>query len=133
MEINIVGRHMRLYESVKDYAYSKASKLDRFYDQIQHVDMTLSMDGDEKVVEVIIKSRVGGQIVGKEKHEDFFAAIDLLIDKMSRQLKKQKEKLKVNPHKDSSASGRMAAQGGEPGAGGEDLESYDEVIEKTSF
>lgn len=129
MDINIVGRHLRIYDSVKDYAHSKISKLDRFYDQIQRIDMTLSTDGDQKVVECIIKVRRGGQVVGKEKQDEFFAAIDLLVDKLSRQLKKQNEKLKTNHHKGSE---RLQAATDEV-ADTDDLESYDEVIENTKF
>ena len=78
---------------------------------------------------MIIKARVGGQFIAKEKAEEFFAAIDLLVDKMSRQLKKQKEKLKENHHK---AGQEMPAPPVEVDED-EQLESYEEIIEKTPF
>ena len=86
---------MNIYETVRDYAHSKIARLDRYYDQVQHIELILSREGNDKIAEMIIKARVGGQFVGKEKAEEFFAAIDLLVDKMSRQLKKQKEKLRL--------------------------------------
>lgn len=130
MDIKIIGRHMNVYETVKDYAHSKIGKLDRFFDQIQHIELILSKDGNDKVAEMIIKARVGGQFIGKEKAEEFFAAIDLLVDKMSRQLKKAKEKLKQNHHKMPAG---MVPQPPEEKDEDEELESYEEIIEKTPF
>jgi putative sigma-54 modulation protein len=128
VDIKIVGRHMNVYETVKDYAHSKIAKLDRFYDQIQHIELVLSKEGNDKVAELVIKARVGGQFVAKEKAEEFYAAIDLLVDKMARQLKKQKEKLKENHHK---AGPEMVV----PPVVDEDekLESYEDIVEKTPF
>lgn len=131
MEIQIVGRHVDVHGPVRDYVDAKVSKLDRFYDQIQHIEVILSHDGPEKKAEMHITSRIGGKLFGDCKHEDFYAAIDLLMDKMSRQLKKQKEKLKVNHHKTASGRRPMVEDGG--GDDEERLETYDEVIEKTNF
>ena len=100
------------------------------YDQIQHIELVLSKEGNDRIAEMVIKARVGGQFVGKEKAEEFFAAIDLLVDKMSRQLKKAKEKLKQNHHK----SGREMLIAPPPEDDeDEKLESYEEIIEKTPF
>lgn len=130
MEIKIIGRHINVYDNVRRYAEDKAAKLERFHNQIQAVDLTLSAEGEEKKVEMVIRVRSGGPFRGEEKQGDFLAAIDLLVDKMSRQLKKAKEKLKVNHHKSGRAA--MAEPAPEPDPD-DDLESYDDVIEKVDF
>ena len=86
MKINITGRHMHVHDSVKDYALEKAEKLERFNDHIQHTEIVLANEGDRKTVEMIVTTRRGGKHVGQVEHEDTFAAIDLLMDKMKRQL-----------------------------------------------
>ncbi|MBI3723703.1 ribosome-associated translation inhibitor RaiA [bacterium] len=130
MKITITGRHMQVHDSVKDYCNEKASKLERFNDALRHVEIILSQDGDRKRVEMVATSRVGGRHVGQVEHEDAFAAIDLLVDKMKRQLERTKEKRKNRKHGESARH----MQPGEPPAAKnekeEDLETYDDVIEK---
>ena len=128
MNINILGRHMNLYSTVRNYVEAKVAKLERFNDQIQRIDVTLSKTGDEKVIDMVIKLRHGGQVVGREKQAEFFAATDLLVDKMSRQLKKQNERLKVNRHR-----GERLTFVEQPDSDEENLESYQEIIERTPF
>ena len=134
MKINITGRHMHVHESVKEYALEKAGKLERFNDALQHIEIVLANEGDRKLVEMIATSRVGGKHVGQVEHEDTFAAIDLLFDKMKRQLEKTKERKKNRKHGDSgralsaNAERKRKTKGG--GGGDEDLETYDDVIEK---
>lgn len=124
MNLRIIGRHMNIYGEVRDYAEAKIPPLERFYDQIQSMDLTLSMEGDDKIAELRIKARVGGPFVATERAGEFFAAIDLLVDKMARQLKKQKDRLKKNYHSDRMPA---APEVHDPD---DDLESYQEVVDK---
>jgi putative sigma-54 modulation protein len=112
----------------------KASKLDRYNDQIQHAEIVLGNEGDRKLVEMIVTTRRGGKHVGQVEHEDTFAAIDILMDKMKRQIERQKEKLNNRKHGESAraasaeiAERRARAETAEE----EDLKTYDEVIEET--
>jgi putative sigma-54 modulation protein len=130
VNISITGRHMHVHDSVKEYALEKASKLERFNDALQHIEIVVANEGDRKLVEMIATSRVGGKHVGQVEHEDTFAAIDLLIDKMKRQLERTKERKKNRKHGESgrALSNDVEARSGK--GGDEDLESYDDVIEK---
>jgi len=131
VNISITGRHMHVHDSVKEYALEKASKLERFNDAIQHIEIVVANEGDRKQVEMIATSRVGGKHVGQVEHEDTFAAIDLLFDKMKRQLEKTKERKKNRKHGESGRALSAGADGKiSAGAPDEELESYDDVIEK---
>lgn len=79
---------------------------------------------------MIAHPRKGERIVGQMSHEDPFAAVDLLLDKMYNQLTKAKEKLKDKRKR----SGRVPppAAPSEMAAPAEELESYDEVVEEFS-
>jgi putative sigma-54 modulation protein len=137
VKITITGRHMHVHDSVKDYVNEKVAKLERFNDALQHVEIIVANEGDRKLVEMIATARVGGKHVGQVEHEDTFAAIDLLMDKMKRQLERTKEKVKHRKHEESARQ-KTAAQADAPSSkrgksakdGDEDLETYDDVIEK---
>lgn len=93
--------------------------------------MILSSEGDDKLVEVIAVPRKGqDRVVGHAAHEDQFAAIDLVLDKMAAQLRKQSEKRKDARKK---RSGRVPPPP-EPSDLVEDepLESYEEVVDEFS-
>ena len=130
--ITITGRHMHVHDSVKEYAHEKAAKLERFNDALQHIEIVVANEGDRKLVEMIATSRVGGKHVGQVEHEDTFAAIDLLFDKMKRQLEKTKERKKNRKHGAESGRALNADSVNRATKGGDDeeLESYDDVIEK---
>ncbi len=132
MNITITGRHMHVHDSVRDYVTEKATKLERYNDAISHIEITVGNDGDRKVVEMIATSRVGGKHVAREEHQDVFAAVDLLIDKMKRQVEKTKEKKKQRKHGESARHMTPSELGTLPTGkkDEEDLESYDDVIEK---
>jgi putative sigma-54 modulation protein len=133
VKISITGRHMHVHDSVKEYALEKAGKLDRYNDQIQHTEIVVANEGDRKLVEMIVTTRKGGKHVGQVEHEDTFAAIDLLMDKMKRQLEREKEKLKNRKHSESARQANAAAAERAPAKEkdpDEDLETYEDVIEE---
>jgi putative sigma-54 modulation protein len=130
VEITITGRHMHVHESVKEYALEKTQKLERFNDALQHIEIVIANEGDRKLVEMIATARVGGKHVGQVEHEDIFAAIDLLIDKMKRQLEKTKEKRKNRKHGESQRGRGADMAPRSAKSEGEELETYDDVIEK---
>lgn len=132
MKIAVTGRGIQVLDNVREYAEQKAGKLERFDDQLQKVEVILSTQGDDKVVEMIAVPRKGKQqVVAQSEHEDVFAAVDLVVDKMSQQLRKAKEKQQDRRKR----SGRVPPPP-EPSDLVEDedenLESYDEVVEKFS-
>lgn len=130
MKVTITGRSMQVNDSVREYAEQKAKKLERFSDQLQKVEIVLSVQGDTKLVEMIAVPRRGqNRVVGQAEHEDQFAAVDLLIDKMVSQLRKQSEKRK-NVRK---RSGRVPPPP-EPSdlVDEERLETYDDVVDRFS-
>ena len=92
LQITITGRSMNVRKDLKDYVQSKAGRLERYNDQLRSIEVVLSEQGDRRIAEMIAHPNRGPKVVGKAEHEDAFAAIDLLVDKMYQQLHKQKEK-----------------------------------------
>lgn len=91
MNITVTGRHMNVSDSLKDYAGKKITKLDRYFNQLMDAHVILSAEKLDHISEVVINGD-GIQFHGKEKAADFFSSIDLLFEKMEKQIRRYKEK-----------------------------------------
>ena len=130
--IQITGKDAQVSSRNKEHALEKLSKLARYFNGIGKIDAVLGHSGDDAEVEVVISVPRGSPIVCHSRARDLYAAIDLVMDKAETQLTKHKERTKA--HK--GAKGDPALETGASGASdGEDdqLESYDDVIEKRDF
>lgn len=93
MQINLSGHHVDVTDSLKDYVNTKFERLERHFDDVMDADVVLSVDKLEQKAEASIRYS-GTRLFAESIHEDMYAAIDALTDKLDRQAKKQKEKLK---------------------------------------
>ena len=93
MKINIRSDKMRITESIKSYILEKLSKLDRYFekpDEINGVVFIKPKNLDQKI-EVTIPTRKY-TLRAEECHSDLYAAIDLVVDKLEGQIRKNKTK-----------------------------------------
>lgn len=100
MQINITGHHVDLTPSIHEYVDSKFAKLERHFDHITNVQVTLTVEQQRQEAEATV-SIAGGELFAKSEADKLYAAIDGLIDKLDRQIIKHKEKLKS--HKQGNA------------------------------
>lgn len=98
MQITVSGRHMGISDGIRAYCEEKAGRLTRYYDRIQSIEVVLDGKAGEHTAEIIVHSDGTPPFVATEAREDLHAAIDLLVDKMERQLTKHKEKLRNRKH-----------------------------------
>ncbi len=105
MQVTVSGRHMSVSESLKRYCLEKAQKLERFFNRIQAVDVVLDGQAGMHTAEIIVHADGNQPFVASERQEDVYAAIDILIDKMERQLTRHKEKLRNRKHPPRFPSG----------------------------
>ena len=124
MNIEITGRHDNSSQEVKDYAREKARKVLKYFNNITKVQVILDSEKDNHTAEMIISVSRGTQLVGQATHAEIHAAIDLLIDKMERQLVRFKERLK-----DRRGGKSDQPSGGGPSESDEDP-SYDDIIRR---
>lgn len=92
MQINIQGHHIDLTDSMQDYVHSKFQKLERFFDHINTVQVILRVEKTRQIAEATLHINQG-KVHATAEDEIMYAAIDGLVDKLSRQLNKHKEKL----------------------------------------
>ena len=86
MNITTTFRHMDGIDSVKNYAHGKVGKLQKFLRKDMRADVTLSVEGKEHIAEVHLKSGTT-HIHGSESSSDMYASIDLVVDKLERQIR----------------------------------------------
>ncbi|MCC6740779.1 MAG: ribosome-associated translation inhibitor RaiA [Planctomycetia bacterium] len=94
MRVQIAVKHMDITEEMKDYAEERAEKLEHYFDRVNSMQVILNRDGELYSAEMICGGARGKQLVAQERHKDVFAAMDLVTDKMERQLTKLKEKVR---------------------------------------
>ena len=92
MQITITGHQLEVTEALREYINNKFAKLERHFDKITSIRVTLSVEKVKQKIDATLLI-AGGEIIANAEHEDMYAAIDLLVDKLDRQLIKHKEKL----------------------------------------
>jgi putative sigma-54 modulation protein len=95
--LKISGKHTDVPASVKSYAMEKTSKLPRFYDVINQIEVIVdgkegSKEAGNIAVEIIARAERKKIFVVKEKGNDVYACIDLATHKLEQQLRKTKTK-----------------------------------------
>ena len=94
MKFNVRGDKLVVTDAIKDYIETKIGKLDKYFkeDSIT-ANILLKIRGNEQIIEVTIPTD-NFILRSEEEHEDMYAAIDLVLDKLERQIRKNKTKLK---------------------------------------
>jgi putative sigma-54 modulation protein len=92
MQINLSGHHVDLTTPLRDYVNSKMERLERHFDHVTDNHVVLSVEKLRHKAEATMHIS-GGTIFADAVEENMYAAIDALVDKLDRQLKKHKEKI----------------------------------------
>jgi len=98
VQISVTGRHMEISPQIREYTEEKVGRLPRYYDRVHAVDVVLDRDGDQTVVEMLVKAAGTQEFVAKETGPDAMSCIDVLVDKLERQLTKHKERFRNRKH-----------------------------------
>ncbi|MCL2710998.1 MAG: ribosome-associated translation inhibitor RaiA [Planctomycetaceae bacterium] len=94
MQINISTRHGDISEATKEKIAQKVEKLQRFFDRLTSVDVTVNLaKADEPSIEIAVRPEKREDFVASYQSGDMFGAVDQVIAKLEQQIKKHKEKL----------------------------------------
>lgn len=92
MQISVTGHHLDVTEALKSYVESKFEKLERHFDHVTDVHVILTVEKLDQKAEATVQIS-GAKLFAEDRQEDMYAAIDGLVDKLDRQIKKHKEKI----------------------------------------
>ena len=91
MQLTVSGHHVEVTDPLREYVEQKFERLQRHFDQITNIEVTLIVEKMEQKAEAKIHIS-GADIFAHAESEDMYAAIDALVDKLDRQILKHKEK-----------------------------------------
>lgn len=92
MQLNVTGHHVDVTPALRDYVARKLDRIVRHSDHVIDVHCILTVEKLRHKAEAKVHLS-GGTIFADATHEDMYAAIDALADKLDRGVKKHKEKL----------------------------------------
>src|SRR5690554_7901127 len=94
MNYNIRGENIEVTQPIREYVEKKIGKLNKYFDTppTSDVHVNLSVYNEEQQIEVTIPM-TDLLLRAEEQHADLYAAIDLVVDKLERQIRKYKTKV----------------------------------------
>src|SRR5512147_1247366 len=104
MQVNVTGRNIEVTDALKKYATEKFSRLDKYLPKAVQAVITLAVVKKvHHIAEAVIKSN-GVLIQASEETEEMYSAIDLLVEKIERRVKRYKEKLVDHKHQTNKSA-----------------------------
>ena len=97
MQISVTSRHGPITDAIRQYAEKKVAKLVRYYDRVQAIEVVFDRESVQYTAELIVSTE-RQRFVASEFGEDPYAALDLVVDKMERQLTRHKERFRNRKH-----------------------------------
>lgn len=93
MNLDITGQHLELTDALRDYVTGKLGRVERHFDNLIDAHVILKVEKLQQIAEATIRAS-GAELHASAVHEDMYAAIDQLVDRLDRQTKKHKEQLR---------------------------------------
>ena len=97
MNLNITGHHIEVTPAIREYVTGKLDRVLRHFDQVTSSHVILSVEKLQQKAEVTLHVK-GKDIFVEQSHEDLYAAIDQLMDKLDRQVGRYKDKVQDHHH-----------------------------------
>lgn len=95
LNFNIRGENIEVTPAIRDHVESKVSKLERYFtdgaNATAHVNLKVYNDKQTKVETTIPMKNL--TLRAEERHDDMYAAVDLIVDKLERQIRKYKTRV----------------------------------------
>jgi len=95
----ISGKHVEITEAIRMHAEEKTSKLPKYYNSINQIEVIIDGNqGGNTSVEIIARAEHSKVFVSTETGEDAYRCIDMAVHKLERQLRRAKSKERDNKH-----------------------------------
>ena len=123
----IRGKNIEVTPALRDYVEKKVGKVTKYFDNVGEITVLLTVSKDRHIVEVTVPVQ-GILLRGQEATMDMYTSIDLVIEKIERQIRKYKTKLERR-FREGSMKTELMAQGA--GSGKQAEEESEAVVIKT--
>lgn len=102
MNLTISGHHLEVTPSLRTYVTSKLDRIKRHFDQVVDIKVLLTLENlKEKELRQKAECNIrvkGIDLFAESAHEDLYAAVDELVDKLDRQVVRHKDRLQSHHH-----------------------------------
>ena len=94
MKYNIRGEKVEVTPAIRSYIEDKIGKLDKYFENAENINasVVIKVRGNEQKIEITVPT-MHFTLRSEEAHSDLYAAIDLTVDKLERQIRKNKTKI----------------------------------------
>ena len=93
MKLTVAGRHLKITQGIEDHLHQKMEKATKILDDAADVHVALSVEKHRHFAEITVKSK-GFSVHSEAETEDLYKAMDQAVEKIEKQLKKHRERLK---------------------------------------
>ena len=93
MKLTITGRKIEVTDGIRDHLNDKISKTIADLDETADVHIALSVEKHRHFAEITLKTK-GMTLHSHEETKDLYASIDKALEKMEKQIRKQRDKAK---------------------------------------
>ena len=107
MQIELTGHHLDITPAIRNFVNEKFKRLERHFDHVISIDVILRVENHHKQADGKVNA-AGKSIFAQESSEDMYAAIDGLVDKLDRQVRRHKDRIRGHH---ASAAKRAASMG----------------------
>jgi putative sigma-54 modulation protein len=102
MNLTISGHHLEVTPALRNYVTTKLDRITRHFDQVVDIKVLLTIDNMKEKerrqrAECMIRVK-GNDLFAESSHEDLYAALDQLVDKLDRQVGKHKTRIQSHHH-----------------------------------
>lgn len=98
MQVRVTGRHIEVTPALRTYAEEKINRLERYVDKIVDAHVILSIEKYRHIAEITLHAN-SITIRGEEESGDMYSSLDLVIDKIERQVRRYKERISKKPQR----------------------------------
>lgn len=97
MQLNMTGHHVEITPALRAYVTEKMQRLSRHFDHVISISVILKVEKHEQLAEGTVNAG-GKTLFATDTAMDMYAAIDGLIDKLDRQVRRLKDRLRDHHH-----------------------------------
>ncbi len=125
----IRGKNMEVTPALRDYVEKRVGKVMKYFDNVGEITVLLTVEKGRHIVEVNVPIDSGVLLRGEEATMDMYTSIDLVVEKLERQIHKHKTKLQRR-FRDGGFKAEMIAENERPLPKADQAEEYTVVKTK---
>lgn len=95
MQINVTGHHIEVTPALRAFVTEKLQRISRHFDEVISINVILKVESPQQQAEATVKV-AGKSIFAQDTNNDMYAAIDGLVDKLDKQVRRYKDRLRGN-------------------------------------